>query len=211
MMGDRFERSYIQKVYLMNNKEFERTLDMFLTDNLPEVDAKPQLTIIETAPNQSNMINTGSSNANFGQGSSVNQVDMRSYVLDQYKEALCPRKLNKYELAHNEAMERQKLREKEEQKEVRKKILALAEMMQYDDDIEESNVTLNKQDYQRDKPASPKQEANCPTQINNNNQPEEEKKEETLDDIMGSDDEDDFMMDDPMAFIERQDSSQADV
>ena len=28
---------------------------------------------------------------------------------------------------------------------------------------------------------------------------------------MGSDDDDDFMMDDPMAFIERQDSSQADV
>ena len=41
MMGDRYERSFIQKVYLMNNKEFERTLDMFLTDNLPEVDAKP--------------------------------------------------------------------------------------------------------------------------------------------------------------------------
>ena len=114
MMGDRFERSYIQKVYLMNNKEFERTLDMFLTDNLPEVDAKPQLTIIETAPNQSSMINTSNSNSNFVQGSGVNQVDMRSYVLDQYKEALCPRKLNKYELAHNEAMERQKIREKEE-------------------------------------------------------------------------------------------------
>ena len=204
MMGDRFERSYIQKVYLMNNKEFERTLDMFLTDNLPEVDAKPQLTIIETAPtNQSSMINTGSLNTNFAMGSGGNQVDMRSYVLDQYKEALCPRKLNKYELAHNEAMERQKLREKEEQKEVRKKILALAEMMQYDDDIEESNVTLNKQDYQRDKPASPKQQANRPAQTKTKQQPEEEKKEETLDDIMGSDDDDDFMMDDPMAFIER--------
>ena len=60
------------------------------------------------------MINTGSSNTNFAMGSGGNQVDMRSYVLDQYKEALCPRKLNKYELAHNEAMERQKLREKEE-------------------------------------------------------------------------------------------------
>ena len=164
MMGDRFERSYIQKVYLMNNKEFERTLDMFLTDNLPEVDAKPQLTIIETAPNQSSMINTGNSNTNFAMGSGVNQVDMRSYVLEEYKEALFSRQLNKYELAHNEAMERQKLKDAEEQKEVRKKILALAQMMQYDDDIEESNVTLNKQDYQRDKPGSPRQEASRPSE-----------------------------------------------
>ena len=165
MMGDRFDRSYIQKVYLMNNKEFERTLDMFLTDNLPEVDAKPQLTIIETAPNQSNMINTSGSNTNYvqGFGGSANQVDMRSYVLEEYKEALFSRQLNKYELAHNEAMERQKLKDAEEQKEVRKKILALAQMMQYDDDIEESNVTLNKQDYQRDKAASPRQEAKRPT------------------------------------------------
>ena len=62
-------------------------------------------------------------------------------------------------MAHNEAMERQKLQEKEENKEVRKKILALAQMMQYDDDIEESNVTLNKQGYQQDKPGSPRQEA----------------------------------------------------
>ena len=34
----------------MNNKQFEQTLDMFLTENLPDTDEKPQLTIIETAP-----------------------------------------------------------------------------------------------------------------------------------------------------------------
>jgi len=32
----------------MNNKDFEMTLDKFLTENLPELDTKPQLTIIET-------------------------------------------------------------------------------------------------------------------------------------------------------------------
>ena len=65
MFGDRFQREFIQKVYLMNNKQFEQTLDMFLTDNLPDADEKPQLTIIETAPkvndSASNMINTMSS------------------------------------------------------------------------------------------------------------------------------------------------------
>ena len=36
---------------------------------------------------------------------------------------------------------------------------------------------------------------------------EEVKQEENLEDIVGdSDDEDDFLMDDPMAFVERQDS-----
>jgi len=41
MFGEKYERAYVQKVYLMNNKDFELTLDMFLTENLPEVDAKP--------------------------------------------------------------------------------------------------------------------------------------------------------------------------
>ena len=33
----------------MNDKQFEQTLDMFLTENLPAIDEKPQLTIIETS------------------------------------------------------------------------------------------------------------------------------------------------------------------
>ena len=41
-------------------------------------------------------------------------------------------------------MEREKEREKFESEEVRKKILALAQMMQYDDDVEESAVTEKK-------------------------------------------------------------------
>ena len=48
MFEGKYDRTFVQKVYLMNNKEFELTLDMFLTENLPEVDAKPQLTIVET-------------------------------------------------------------------------------------------------------------------------------------------------------------------
>ena len=52
MFGEKYDRAFVQKVYLMNNKEFELTLDMFLTENLPEVDAKPQLTIVETEREQ---------------------------------------------------------------------------------------------------------------------------------------------------------------
>ncbi len=69
---------------------------------------------------------------------------MRSYVLDQYKEVLFPKQISKFEKAHNAAMDRQKEREVSESKEVRAKILALAQMMQYDDDVEESAVTQNK-------------------------------------------------------------------
>lgn len=43
------------------------------------------------------MINTGSAKK-------TNDVDMRSYVLDEYKDVLFPKKLSKYEKAHEEAM-----------------------------------------------------------------------------------------------------------
>ena len=48
MFGDKFPREFVQRVYLLNNKNFEVTLDKFLTENLPEVEVKPQFTIIET-------------------------------------------------------------------------------------------------------------------------------------------------------------------
>jgi len=70
---------------------------------------------------------------------------MRSYVLDEYKEVLFPKNTSKYEKAHNEHLERQKHRDAEDSKEVRKKILELAQAMQYDDDVDESKVSENKQ------------------------------------------------------------------
>ena len=52
------------------------------------------------------MINTGpqtkpSKQSDFALGS-----DMRSYVLDQYKEVLFPKQISKFEKAHNAAMDR---------------------------------------------------------------------------------------------------------
>ena len=63
---------------------------------------------------------------------------MKSYVLDEYKEVLFPKQMTKYEKQHASMMQRQKEQEELENIEVRKKILALAQQMQYDDDIEES-------------------------------------------------------------------------
>ena len=183
---------------------------MFATGvGLPANDSQPQLTIIETAPVEqkapsSSMINTGPAKK-------ANDVDMRSYVLDEYKDVLFPKKLSKYEKAHEEAMQRQKDQEQLEQREVRKKILQLAQNMQYDDDIEESVVSQKKALIQDTKIQS---ESTDKKAKKNQSAAKEEKKAETLDDIAAEDDEedeDDFLMDDPMAFIERQDSTQVDV
>ena len=78
---------------------------------------------------------------------------MRSYVLDQYKEVLFPKQISKFEKAHNECMDKQKEKDEIESKEARKKILALAQMMQYDDDVDESAVTQKKQLTELSKPA----------------------------------------------------------
>ena len=69
---------------------------------------------------------------------------MRSYVLDEYKDILFSKQQKKFEKAHADVMLRQKDEEKNDSREVLRKILALAEMMQYDDDIEESKVTENR-------------------------------------------------------------------
>ena len=69
---------------------------------------------------------------------------MQAYVLDEFKDVLFPKQKNKYEIAHMQAMARQKLEEEEEEKEARKRILFLANN-QYDDDPEESVVLQNMQ------------------------------------------------------------------
>lgn len=72
-------------------------------------------------------------------------------------------------------------------------------MMQYDDDIEESKVSIEKQAGDDKKPEPTRQPAQA-------SKPNEERKETESDE-----EDDDFLMDDPMAFVERQDSQQADV
>ena len=50
MFGELHSRQFVTQVYLSNKRDFEKTLEMFITENLPPVEEQPQLTIIETAP-----------------------------------------------------------------------------------------------------------------------------------------------------------------
>ena len=88
----------------MNNRTLEKTIDNFCSGNLPAKDSEPQLTIIETAApvSSSSMIDTGTQHL----ASSNNQKDLRSYVLDEYKEVLFPKQQTKYEKAQADALQR---------------------------------------------------------------------------------------------------------
>ena len=46
MFGEQHDRQFISKVYLQNNKDFEKTLNQFLTGDLPKTEIK--VTIVET-------------------------------------------------------------------------------------------------------------------------------------------------------------------
>ena len=95
IFGEQYSRDFIQKVYLMNNKQKEKTIEMFCEPHLlPEQDEKPQLTIVETAATKVNhesglsMISTsgGVGNQQFGsQANNHKPVDKRSYILEEYK------------------------------------------------------------------------------------------------------------------------------
>ena len=85
--------------------------------------------------------------------------------------------------------------------------------MKYDDDMEESQVTQTRQDEPTTQDPTPKQsskqESKTKTVGSNNSKPSEMDK---LVSEMGGDeeddDEDDYLMDDPIAFIERNSSQQ---
>lgn len=124
MFGTEHDQAYIKRVYLMNNRNLEKTIDNFCSGELPAKDSEPQLAMIETAPvtSTSTMIDTGAQHL----ASSNDQKDLRSYVLDEYKEMLFPKQQTKYEKAQADALQRKQQREENESVEVRKKILALA-------------------------------------------------------------------------------------
>jgi len=69
--------------------------------------------------------------------------------MDEYRDILFPKKESKFakqaQMDHQKALAQNKMQEDAENIEVRKKIIELASMMQYDDDIEESQVKTNYQ------------------------------------------------------------------
>lgn len=69
--------------------------------------------------------------------------------MDQYKDVLFPRAQSKFAKKasedHERALKQARAEDDRETLEHRKRILQLAEMMQYDDDIEESKVFAQKE------------------------------------------------------------------
>ena len=119
-------------MYIANNKNMAETVNMFLSNEIPE-DEKTELKVIETRPKvEEKPIDT-----------EVRADKMRAYVLDEFKDILFPdKKKSKYEVANEKYLERQRREEEAEEKEARKRILYLANNQdyQYDDDPEESKV-----------------------------------------------------------------------
>lgn len=85
MFGSTHSKAYVEQVYLNNNKDTEKTLDMFLTGHgLPKSATESQL-VVEIKNAREEVINT-----------SVKPVqapskDMRAYVLEEFKDILFPR------------------------------------------------------------------------------------------------------------------------
>jgi hypothetical protein len=80
-------------VYLQNNKDFEKTLNQFLTGDLPKTEIK--VTIVETQDevkkkDDAKMIDTG---AGLESKSAFRDSphDIKSYVLDEFKDILFPK------------------------------------------------------------------------------------------------------------------------
>jgi len=82
-------------VYLLNGKDTEKALDMFLTGKgLPKVENELE---IEVKGREEIVIDTRVKTMS---------KDVRAYVLDEFKDILFPKHKNKYELAHDKAMAR---------------------------------------------------------------------------------------------------------
>lgn len=65
---------------------------------------------------------------------------MSAYVLEEYKDLIFPEKkeVNKFEEDHKKALALKKAEEEADSRDLRKKILQMADFMSYDDDMEES-------------------------------------------------------------------------
>ena len=67
--------------------------------------------------------------------------------MEEYRDILFPKKESKFaqqaQIDHQRVLAQNKMEEDADNLEVRKKIIELANMMQYDDDIEESQVKTN--------------------------------------------------------------------
>lgn len=135
MFSGQYNRDFVKSVYLSEGKNSEKTLDRFLNQNLPE---QPKI-VVEV--NKVSQIDTSQS------VQSRQKENLQKYVIEEYRDILFPKKESKFakqaQMDHQRALAQSKMQEDSDNLEVRRKIIELASMMQYDDDIEESQVKTN--------------------------------------------------------------------
>jgi hypothetical protein len=79
MFGGSHPKAYVEQVYLQNNKNTEKTLDMFLTGKGLFKSAAETELVVEVKQTKPEVIETRVSK------------DIRAYVLDEFKDILFPR------------------------------------------------------------------------------------------------------------------------
>lgn len=118
MFGGQYNRQLIEKIYIQNNKDFEVTLDMFLTGAVPSEQKEELHVIIEEKKEQK--VQKIDTTANEIQKNKKRQ-DLRQYVLQEYSNVLGSQGLdhnkmkgNKYYQNHLKALELMREQEKQE-------------------------------------------------------------------------------------------------
>ena len=125
MLGGSVKKGKITQIYLQNGKNLEKTIDLFLSGAVEEQKEETKLTIIDTSAKEKEILQQAQNRKQ----DLLKAEQAKAYLLDEYKEVLFPKAKNKYELMQHKVIEQQKSDEAKEQVEIRKKILALAEMM----------------------------------------------------------------------------------
>jgi hypothetical protein len=121
---------------LRNDKNFEATLNQFLSGNIPKDEYK--VVFLPSTP-AAETIDTSSKKA--GKDSDL----LQQYMLGSFEGSKARKNKNKkYYEEHMKAIELQKQQEAEDEAEVRKKMLHLANIMQYEDDFDDQNFYSNK-------------------------------------------------------------------
>lgn len=115
MFGGQHSRQVIEAMYAANGRNFERTLEQCLAGQVPKDELK---VVVVAAPEK--------------------PKPETDYMLGAFTGSTARRNKNRrYYEEHMKAVEQQKRQEEEDSKDVRKKMLHLASIMQYEDDFDD--------------------------------------------------------------------------
>lgn len=137
MIDKKQTKQFIESLYVKNGKNLEITLDQFLTNNIPKDEYK--VVRIDT-----DFIDT-SSHTTPAVSKKDNSELLKQYMLGQFEGSASRRNKNKsYYEQHLRALEHQKTQEDAEATDLKRKMLHLASMMQYEDDFDDQNLYANR-------------------------------------------------------------------